>query len=611
MATIFNFVADAASASLKEKNNLFSAEVRNGVYNKKETAILFGADPSNAIFIKDNGSIAFTGGFTLETQIFLQEKPADMSSVFGVKAGSFAIGTNGEKLAVSWLCFPSEPIFTTDPVQNKAFPVGTELINGHRKIPVGKWVTLRIGYDEALGMITTSMNGILDRKRFRYRGPQPLQCDGKSVFQFFVGLKNFKLKSLTLLNGKPTMTSQIFEFAAWQNKNNTETRLQVRHIEPAKLPFELTVVLDGPDGVPQDLFTKTISVKDDLNIALPSPVDFPGLYCLKISAARTNTTQIFNQSQLLAIPKNPTKITIDNRTLMVEGRAFFPLLCYHVAPEDFKTVKELGFNCIHNDFQVINSGQPWETMLTKSLDTAQLNGLKLTVAANLHRGGMAKVARAKDHAALLLYYLEDEPSGNFERLLASHNSMRMMDPEHPTMLLLNNFNRLEEAAPACELLGVDPYPIPTISLRMVSDAVKAAVKATDGLKPVWAILPSFKGKTPNRDELKCMAWLAVVSGANGIGLFEWDHRSATVPNDWYTPQIAGLKEIIGEVFLELKSKEMLLLAATEDVATDNLAVNACKKGTQLILVNDSRQRETVMVTGFGSFTMLPLEVRLV
>src|SRR5947209_17232278 len=34
----------------------------------------------------------------------------------------------------------------------------------------------------------------------------------------------------------------------------------------------------------------------------------------------------------------------------------------------------------------------------------------------------------------------------------------------------------------------------------------------------------FRSKLPTREELRCMARLAVASGANGVGFFDWDER---------------------------------------------------------------------------------------
>ena len=118
---------------------------------------------------------------TLEAWIYFEEALVAKSVPLALKVGSFSWEIAKGKLNTSWLVFPSEPIFTTTPQQFKYFPVGGDMINGFMHVPLKKWVRLTVAYDEALGAVTTRLDGMTDRQRYRYRGAEPMKCDGRSA----------------------------------------------------------------------------------------------------------------------------------------------------------------------------------------------------------------------------------------------------------------------------------------------------------------------------------------------------------------------------------------------------------------------------------------------
>jgi hypothetical protein len=242
----------------------------------------------------------------------------------------------------------------------------------------------------------------------------------------------------------------------------------------------------------------------------------------------------------------------------------------------------------------------------------------MIVVANSGLIKLSYVALFKNHPALYGWSLADEPWGEamMDTIRDDNNAVKTVDEKHPTMVLMNNFNRLNGLD--CDIIGVDPSPVPNISMRMVDDAVKAGIKACNDTKPVWSIIPHYPQKMPTFEELKSMAWLGIIAGASGIGLFEYDHRAPATPTGYYAGDYPDHMDKIGTVFREVASWDWLLTAKAITYTTGNLAVHACTKTalgkTYLLVANDSRKPESASFqvgSNTISLTMDPLEVRMI
>ncbi len=151
----------------------------------------------------------------------------------------------------------------------------------------------------------------------------------------------------------------------------------------------------------------------------------------------------------------------------------------------------------------------------------------------------------------------------------------------------------------CDIIGVDPYPLPKLSLRHVFHSTNSASKASLGLKPVWTILDAYNGKEPNVEELRCMAYLALSAGANGIGIYAWDDRKVKDGPGYYMPNApySAMIPVVTTVMQELEELESILVQPNiSDVVSINPeqpAIHASIKqlgnSTYLFLANDSRK----------------------
>ena len=236
-------------------------------------------------------------------------------------------------------------------------------------------------------------------------------------------------------------------------------------------------------------------------------------------------------------PATPTarKVRIDGRGMTyVEGKPFFPIGVY-VHPKD-KRLKYLDrlkggpFNCV--------------------IECAP----KASILNRLHKAGLMAIPKSprspeilrktyesvKNHPAMLAWYIIDEAQPDRALLeIPLQKLRREVDPDHPTIAVLN---QAENAAPlmGCfDIVARDPYPLSVnchyppggCDRRDLLDVAfwPGLMKNNCyGLPPVWQVPQAFSwgwlrnwGKPeldrfPTYDELRSMSWQSIAGGANGI-----------------------------------------------------------------------------------------------
>lgn len=609
--TVFLLQADAAKNTLIDRTGRFTPVVTGGtviIDAAWGTCLKFGDGDKNGITLKDDGQISFAGGVTFDAWIYLEEPPPTKGTSFALKVGSFSWDIAKGKLNTAWLVFPSEEIFTTTPTQFKYFPVGGDMINGLMHVPLKKWVRLTAAYDEALGAITTRIGGMTDRHRYRYRGPERLQCDGRSAITLLQGFKNCRIGALQLNTGRPHLAPSSLEVYVNQLPFQDSMLLTFDHIDPdLPLPIEVTIVWEKASGEAATLRTLTLDSHAKKDVLLDLPTWKNSLHTIIVNATADGRA-VFSKNFRIASVKPAGPVTIgDDRTISKDGKKFFPLMVYHSMPEDFPLLAELGFNVLLNNFNLRQHAgkdvSAYSTLLTQSLDAAQKNNLLLWVVANSDYNSLFTIPVAKAHPALIGWYGADEPWGDLTRLTESYNTIKMLEPNLPVIIIQNNYSRLQETAMGADIIGIDPYPIPNVSLRAVADATRAAVRAVSGRKPVWTIIPQYESKIPTREELRCMAWLAVISGADGVGFFDWDERTkdpqTQAMKGWYTKEHPEQVENLRTVLKELRALEHVLLTPNAvqqpTLKPANLALHAAVKEANgkryLLIASDSRRAE--------------------
>jgi len=580
----------------KDTTNVYAPTITGGTVSGD--ALVFGATTGNMILMTDQGKANFTGGFTLKSEVWFEETP---NYFFSMKFGSYCISfMSGGKMTSNWMTFPSEPIFTNKAGQYNYYPVGTELLNGYQTLPLKQWVNLEYSYDESTGITTTKINGVVDRVLNRYRGGERVQNQPNQPFKFFENAKNMRVREISFTQGRPISTPTLNIQANGLPFRN-QVLITFDQMDPKlNYPFTAYVYMFRPGGL-TTAFTMKIKAPGRKDTVVPMPA----------YTGKAMTVQI-------KVPGIERNFVVENRSSPSPFGGRFPIVAYHAHPRDFKLLASLGFSVIQNDFNVMGSGGDPAVNIQQSLDSAKKYNLGVYVVAHGAVTKQGYISRFKAHPNLYGWYLADEPGGAdlLDTIRAYNNAVKANDQSKPTMVMMNNFNRL--VGLDCDIMGVDPFPLPNISLRMMADATKAAIRATNDTKPVLTLMPHYNLLIPNQAELKAMSWISVIAGAHGIGIFEWDHRSLSTPNGYYTGANATQVNIIKTVFNEMRTYDWMLPAKSIGYTTGNLAIHACTKTangkTMLIMANDSRKAEsaTFIVNGKTiSIALAAYEVRIV
>jgi len=602
--TIFLLQADAAKNSLVDKTGAFSPVVEGGTVIDDETwgtCLRLGDGEKNGITVPDGGKMSFDGGMTFEAWIRLEEPMPKRGSVLARKAGSFSCSITGAgKFNCDWMNFPTQKIFTTTKKQYKYYPVGGTMFNGLMTVPIEKWVYMAIAYDQERSAVYTWINGMPDRYRYRIYDRQPLLCNPRSPLRILSGIKNCTVAAVRLSRGMrrvgpvPAMEVYVNQLP-YQGK----VMLTFDHIDPSlAFPLDVTIVWEKPTGPSNTLETITLDSAEKKDVFIELSGWKWGLHTLHVNVC-SGTRMVYSRTVRVANsrPRGPVKINEDN-SVSVNKKKIFPLVIYDALPEDFPLLGELGFNVVYNGHslwmlqgKMKKHGDPnfMPALLKENLKAARANGLMLMVNGNIVFNKLPNIPPVKDNPALLGWYGFDEPWGDLRKVQESYSVVKVLDPNRPIFVVQNNRSRLQETAEGADILSVDPYPIPNVSLRDVVEATKAAVRAVSGRKPVWTVIPQYVRKIPTREELRSMAYLAVAAGANGVGVYTW----GTQRN--HPEQIEDLRAVIGE----LSGIEPILVIPNSERRTAftpaNPALHAAIKEADgkrwLLIASDSRRAE--------------------
>ncbi|MGN0827360.1 MAG: hypothetical protein ACI4QD_05435 [Kiritimatiellia bacterium] len=292
-------------------------------------------------------------------------------------------------------------------------------------------------------------------------------------------------------------------------------------------------------------------VGKDLHPVVPFRTDrplAPGRYQVVVKmprrAGRGEPYAATNRFDVLA-PRRAQTIVDQDGTLLVAGKPFFPLGFYHVGNEDLAQVAELGANTV----------QFWAWQGRTGMDRVKELGLKALFENN--HGSLAayshRLADYKDHEALLMWYIADEPTDCNALACRTRNDFLLAnDWQHPTYILSCRPDLFNWASRFGEVLAFDSYgKIPETAARATQ-----AAEATRDRVPVIAVLPSWgnpNGQKSNPEFLRQRAFLALASGVRGIFWYPWKQAGGgplgeglvQAPQDWpaYQSLIAEIKTL--------------------------------------------------------------------
>ena len=622
--TVFLLRVDEKQNTLADRKGRFTPVVTGGLvmadkdYSK---CLKFGDGHNNGISVIDDGKIVFAGGFTLEVLLYLEEEAIpNPGGMVARKLGSYSFSINNYKLNNDWMKFPADKVFTTSLKQYKEYPVDSETFYGAMTIPSNRWVHLAVTYDQELKVIRTWIDGGIDRTRYLARdGAAPLVSDPAKAFEFVKGMKNVRIAAVKFSRGAwspgpvPALEAYVHQLP-YEDK----IAIDIDHIRrDLDRPLDVAVILESPAGDSTVVKWVTLTGLERQEIFIDAPKWRGVLYTLIVKAYARHRL-VFSNSLRVANPRPGGKFKINrDKTVSVGDRKFFPLVIYNVFPEDYRTVADIGFTVIMPrglSLRLIGLGGSDARALADiktCLDEAQKQKVYLMVEGDTVFSNLSRVPLFKDHPALLGWMGFDEPSGSLEKVQESYNIVKLLDPDRPILCTQNNPSRFSETAEGADIIACDPYPLPDVPLRVVADSTMAAVKAVAGMKPVWTILDQYAGKRPDLHELRCMAYLAIISGANGIGIYAWDDR-LDKKTGWWTKEHPEDVVVLSSVIRELKSLENILMVPNSGRKTAfgpqnsalHVSVKEGKGRIYLLIANDSRKEEngTLSVEGISNST---------
>lgn len=295
---------------------------------------------------------------------------------------------------------------------------------------------------------------------------------------------------------------------------------------------------DGGGALVAGVEKELKSNEEESEIAFPLPELSPGSYEWIFRLLKGKEELARESIDLRAVKKVEEKVYIDEKgRLIVNGKPFFPLGLYlgPTEEEHLKRIGEAGFNTI------LCYGYGVEREPEAYMERAQKYGLKVIYSIKdfyegtsyfpqMGKSGLelAKeyVEKFRDHPALLAWYINDElPISYIPRLTEMYELVKKLDPNHPQLQVLYQIPDLELYYNCTDIMGVDPYPIPSQPITMVSEWTSLAVKAMAKAKPVWVVpqifdwsvySPNNPPREPTFEEKKNMFYQALINGAKGL-----------------------------------------------------------------------------------------------
>jgi hypothetical protein len=372
-----------------------------------------------------------------------------------------------------------------------------------------------------------------------------------------------------------------------------------------------------------------VNVKTAFSLPLPQNA---GVYPIKVKALKSDGNKAAAASINFTVRKPaPKQISFNKeRIMLINGKPFFPLGVWTIhgpksLNEKYKLIARNGFNialCDADDLDIIASKGLMGMVrvidrVPKFSNTAQYQKWL-----DFYTSGMREIM---PHPALAGYFIIDEPAWRgvpAKPLIEAYNLVRSIDPIHP--ILLNEAPRgkidsLREYASACDLYGVDIYPVPAPNSHSgMKDKMMTCVgRYTDKCrqvvwdrKPVWMTLQgcSWRAITrkprpfryPNHQENRFMAYNAIVHGSTG--LFWWGINCGN--ENW------EFVENLGRTIKELRALSPVLVSKT--IAKSGLKSSCSelailhkihKDKNYYIVVNESGKKLNADLKGPGGYSL--------
>lgn len=316
--------------------------------------------------------------------------------------------------------------------------------------------------------------------------------------------------------------------------------------------------LSGPDGKLVSTGAVTV-VGCEMPVLMDLPADAPaGTYTidarLRLNAERTEVAR----GTFEIVPVRPGQMFVDqDRTLLREGKPFFPLGLYHAyTTNNLEQAADAGFNLLQVFGWQVDKDGYWGRMAAKGIVGLLETGIWTDLVNGVPGWGTnpaypAWAQRMKTTPGMGFYYVHDE--GGVGDNLAKINKMwHDGDEDHPTYAVYCGLLKgSEDLLRVNDVVGLDIYPVHEEVIAGVTNTIgqRSAVgdqfwdARTNFRCPVIAVTQAF-GCESETDQ-RCMTYLSLIHGVQGIIWYcWWDSPTAGVGN--YPERLKELKKIVGE-----------------------------------------------------------------
>ena len=323
-------------------------------------------------------------------------------------------------------------------------------------------------------------------------------------------------------------------------------------------------------------------------------------------------------------PTYKTRID-EHRRFIVDGKPFFPLGMYFggIKPEELDIYADSKFNCL----------MPYHTLTRESLDLLQQKNIRciysvkdfyVGLRSNSDEQGIQmaaqKINEFKDHPAIIAWYINDElPLSMLEPLTKHRDLCEELDPGRPTWVVLYQYKQIRSYIPTFDVIGTDPYPIPSQPASNAYLYAKSTYDGSFGAHAMIQVPQAFnwasyrkktedkqKNRTPTYEELRGMAWMNIAGGANGLIFYSWfdlwkmdktvEEGGTALVREPFEQRWAELKKLgeeIADCFPILLGDEPTLNVTKSDESDDEVVSRLFgANGSTWLLIVNTNDKET-------------------
>uniref|UniRef100_A0A7C4MPR7 Beta-galactosidase trimerisation domain-containing protein n=1 Tax=Desulfatirhabdium butyrativorans TaxID=340467 RepID=A0A7C4MPR7_9BACT len=231
------------------------------------------------------------------------------------------------------------------------------------------------------------------------------------------------------------------------------------------------------------------------------------------------------------VPSGVEERPVSEPALLADGS--FPIGVYGAEADDFPELKRIGVDAVF----VSSGGSGKVDMVSRALAA----GLQPIVVLPEDPVRMTDALEGLNQAhggRQPAFYAADEPEihGTSPRRLEEvYREIRERFPRSVVTMAVVRPQAVAEFRYAADLYLVDPYPVPSMPMIWLSDAIDEAAGAV-GIGRVGAVVQAFGGpehaawgwpRMPSRAEMKGLTYLALVHGARAIFYYSWKEAART------------------------------------------------------------------------------------